>query len=438
MNSAPDQLARARVLVVGAYGFIGAGIVAALRERGCEVVCGVRDARRNERFAGLSAVTCDMATDVRVEDWMPRLVGIDVVVNAAGILRESGRDRFETVHEAAPQALFRACEDAGVRRIVQISALGDPMDGEFVASKHRCDAELLRLNLDALVLRPSVVCSPSGSYGGTSLLRALAALPVVMPLPGDGSQRLQPVLLEDLGRIVAAAVLRPAPVRGILEIGGPHAMSVAEYLREWRHWLGFPVAYELRVPAGLARLAATIGERCGSGPLGATIQRMLERGNVAEEGAWMRVRHDLGVQARPLAEALAAHPAQTQDRLQARSYFWLPLLRVMLAALWIGSGLVGLLLPASAIETAISAPPGASIQLLARSTGAIDLLLGALCLSRWRPRWVLGAMLAMLLGYTLAIGVLWPQHWLDPFGGLLKNLPLIAALGLLLATEERR
>jgi hypothetical protein len=51
---------------------------------------------------------------------------------------------------------------------------------------------------------------------------------------------------------------------------------------------------------------------------------------------------------------------------------------------------------------------------------------------------VLVLMLAMLLGYTLVIGTLWPAHWFDPFGGLLKNLPLIAALAILLVTDERR
>lgn len=47
-------------------------------------------------------------------------------------------------------------------------------------------------------------------------------------------------------------------------------------------------------------------------------------------------------------------------------------------------------------------------------------------------------MLAMLVGYTLGIGILWPAHWLDPLGGLLKNLPLFGALVILLVTEERR
>ena len=59
-----------------------------------------------------------------VEVWLPRLAGVDAVVNAAGLLRESGAQRFDTVHVAAPTALFDACARCGVRRVVQVSALG--------------------------------------------------------------------------------------------------------------------------------------------------------------------------------------------------------------------------------------------------------------------------------------------------------------------------
>ena len=75
---------------------------------------------------------------------------------------------------------------------------------------------------------------------------------------------------------------------------------------------------------------------------------------------------------------------------------------------------------------------------LARACGVADLVLGLLCLGGWRPHLVLGSMLAMLAAYTIGIGVLWPQHWLDPFGGLAKNLPLAGALLVLLATAARR
>lgn len=429
---------RPRVLLIGANGFIGSTIAAALRTKGCEVVCGVRSGRIGDDRKSRVLVACDMATDVEEGVWLSRLEKIDAVVNAAGILRERGADTFDAVHVRAPLALFRACVRRGVRRVVQISALGEATDGPFVASKHRCDVELLRLDLDALVLRPSVVCTPRGSYGGTSLLRALAALPGVVLLPGDGAQRLQPVLLDDLGRIVAEAIVRTEPRRGILEIAGPRVLTLAEYLRVWRRWLGFPAAREWQIPRPLVRLAAHLGERWSRGPLGLTMYRMLERGNVAAPDAWAMVRDGVGVAARPLEEALAEIPAQPQDRLHARAYFWLPVLRAALALVWIASGLVGLTSSEQDVTATLGESASTSMLALARACGAVDVVLGVLCFVRWKPRWVLGAMLTMLAGYTVAIGVFWPGSWLDPLGGLLKNLPLLAALGLLLAAEERR
>jgi hypothetical protein len=105
-----------------------------------------------------------------------------------------------------------------------------------------------------------------------------------------------------------------------------------------------------------------------------------------------------------------------------------------------GSGLAGWLV--SAAEVVAVVPGGslstANLLVLARVTATADLVLGVLLLLRWRSRLVLTLMLLMLLGYTLGIGIGWPSHWLDPLGGLLKNLPLFAVLLVLLATDERR
>lgn len=429
-----------RVLVTGAYGFIGAHIVAALVAAGHDVVCAVRGARVDTRFPGLRAIACDMARDLRSENWLPRLAGVEAVVNCAGILRERGADTYAAVHEQAPLALFRACVDAGVRRVIQISALGDAGDGEFIASKHRCDAALAALELDWLVLRPSLVYSAHGSYGGSSLLRALAGLPGLLPVPGRGAQPLQPIAAEDVGAAMVAALARPRVAGEVLELAGPHVLSLHDYLLTWRRWLGFGRAYTLAVPAPLVRLACALGEHLGNGPLGNTIARMLERGNVGADDAGARLRERLGLWPRSLQCALAETPSHVQDRWHARLYFCLPLLRASMALLWIGSGMVGWLAPTADVVAAApgSSLPAGSLLALARATASADLLLGALCLLRWRPRLVLCLMLAMLLGYTFAIGIAWPVHWLDPFGGLLKNLPLIAALALLLATDERR
>ncbi len=429
-----------RVLITGAYGFIGAHIVTALTAADHEVVCAVRGARLDSRFPELHAVACDMANDVRVEDWLPRLVGIDAVVNSAGILRERGDDRFAVVHEQAPLALFRACRQLGIRRVIQISALGDAADGEFIASKHRCDRTLATLDLDWLVLRPSLVFSARGSYGGTSLLRALAGLPGILLLPGNGEQQVQPIAAEDVGLAVVAALARPACAREVIELVGPEVLNLRDYLMTWRRWLGFGRAHTLAVPRWLVRIGTTLGERLGSGPLGQTMARMLERGNVGGDHAGARLQQSLGLTPRSLLHALAETPSEVQDRWHARLYFWLPVMRVSIALLWIGSGVAGWLVMEAevvAIVPASSLSTG-TLLMLARLTASADLVLGVLCLLRWRPRLVLTLMLLMLLGYTLGIGIGWPSHWLDPLGGLLKNLPLIAALLVLLATDERR
>lgn len=428
-----------RVLVTGAHGFIGAIVTARLLSAGHEVVPAVRRPRPPPGGTSMADIACDMAQDVDEGDWLPRLAGIDAVVNCAGILRERGRDRFEAVHVQAPLALFRACAQSGVRRVVQISALGDPEDGAFIASKHRADAALLELDLDAVVLRPSVVYDTRGSHGGTSLLRAMAALPFALFLPGEGRQHLQPVAAGDLARIVVAALERPVP-RGVFEIVGPEVLTLAGYLRAWRAWLGASPAREVRVSPALVRIAAHFGEAFGKGPLGSTMLAMLERGNVGAPDAGQRQHERFDVATSTLGHSLADVPAQDQDRWHARLYFALPLLRFTLGLLWVGSGLLGLLLPARTVQAMTAAGPLSvdAALLLARAGGVADLVLGLLCLLRWRPPLVLWSMLLMLAGYTIGIGLLWPLHWLDPFGGLAKNLPLAAALLVLLATEPRR
>jgi uncharacterized protein YbjT (DUF2867 family) len=429
-----------RVLITGAYGFIGAHVTAALVASGHDVVCAVREARIDSRFPGLKAIACDMSCDTDARVWLPRLDGIDAVVNVAGILRETDSDTFRTVHEQSPQALFEACVQRGIRRIIQISALGDRNDGEFVASKHRCDEALSERPLDWLILRPSLVYSAQGSYGGTSLLRALAALPWLIPVPGKGDQPVQPVSAEDVGACVVAALRHSSCTHQVIEVVGPDVLSLRDYLLTWRRWLGFAVPRIVPIPAPLVRVAAHLGERFGKGPLGLAMVRMLERGNVGSPLALRTLRDELGVVPRTLTRALGAAPSHVQDRWHARLYFLLPTLRIAMASLWIASGIVGWLTPVTTIARTTSGDtlPFSFLLVLARGTATLDLVLGALCLVRWRSHLVLRLMLAMLFGYTLGIGTLWPDYWLDPFGALMKNVPLMVALLVLLATDERR
>ena len=209
-----------RVLVLGAGGFIGGRVCAGLLARGHDVVpCGRDAAALRRRFPGRLAMAADLARD-GARDWLPRLAGLDAVVQAAGAL---GGPDLEAVHARGPAALFDACAAAGVARLVQVSALGagPGAPSRFHRTKRDADEHLLRLRAAAeaagggggrggwCVLRPSLVVGRGGR--STALFAALAALPRP-PRLGPGTWRVQPLHVEDLARAVAELLEAPAPV----------------------------------------------------------------------------------------------------------------------------------------------------------------------------------------------------------------------------------
>jgi len=421
-----------KVLVTGANGFIGSAVVEALLRAGHEVVACVRSARNLPPSAALHAVERDIGAMVEPGHWLALLDGVDHVVNCAGILREPRRGDFARVHVDAPWALVQACRQRGVARFVQVSALGDPRDGEFIASKHRFDALLQGSGVPAVILRPSVVLSVRGSYGGTSLLRALAALPVIVALPGDGSQRIQPILLEDLAELVLRCLASSATDGDVLEATGPERMTLSDYLALQRAWLRLGEPLWLRIPLPMVRLAAWIGGRIGGGPFGPTITGMLERGNVAADGEPERVVAATGFAPRCVRRELGQAASFVQDRWHARLHLLRVPLRLLLVVIWILSGIAGLLATATDYAPILDPlhVPAAWQHSLVLATSALDIGLGLGLLVRWRPRAILALMLASVLAYSVLLGIFAPALWLDPLGGLLKNF---GVLGLLLA-----
>ncbi len=421
------------VLITGAHGFLAGFIIAALRARGWRVIRGVRS-----QPSAADEHHCDFAQAQHSIDWHVLLDGVDAVVNVAGILRETRTQTFEAIHHTGPLALARACVDHGVRDFVQISALGDPDDGEFIASKHRFDAALLDLPLRAVVLRPSIVYTARGSYGGTSLLRALSALPLAVPLPGAGEWGMQPLAAEDLGALVVAAL--DGEQRGVFEVGCEQPMALSEYLLLWRAWLRVPGMRTLPTPTWVVDAAVAVGERIGVGPMGQTMWRMLKRGNVCAPDAHARLLEAFGTAPRDLDTVLAQTPSQVQDRWQAQLYLLAPVLRWTVILLCLLSAWAGFVTPAAQIEAMSSGSLLAHLQpvALARFAGGVDLVLALWLASGWRPRAAVASTLLLVLGYTLVLGALVPALWLDPLGGLAKNLVLLPALAVLWVLSDRR
>jgi uncharacterized protein YbjT (DUF2867 family) len=427
-----------RILLTGANGFIGRYLLGRLSAAGHAVVPAVRRPAETDRLLPAPAsIAVDLNRDTAAAAWRPRLAGIDAVINCAGILQGRPGQSIAAIHDAAPRALFEACRAVGLRRVIQISAISaEPAAGTaYALTKHAADTALAASDLDWVILRPSLVYA-EGAYGGTALFRALAAMPFAIPVVGDGRQLFRPIHVDDLAAAVLAILERPAIRRQVIDPVGPDALELGTLLADLRRWLGLPAAPLLHVPVPLVRLAARLGDLAG-GPLSTTAMRQLAFGN---SGALEPFVAATGVQPRRWRDALLARPAQPQDRWHARLTLLRPLLRLALAALWLGSGLIGLLQPAAAtaaILAGLDLGPAAA-RGLATLACAADLAIGVALLARWRPGLLAQLQLLLVAGYSLALTVAVPALWADPFGPLLKNLPILAAIAVLAVLERER
>jgi uncharacterized protein YbjT (DUF2867 family) len=211
-----------RVLITGATGFIGGAIARALLRQGHELVCAVRDPSRLQwGDAGPGtwrAVTVDLSHATEPQAWQPHLSGVDAVINAVGIIREQAGQTFDTLHHRAPAALFQAAAAAGVRIVVQISALGADAGAQsrYHRTKKAADDALRALPVAGAVLQPSIVY---GDSPGAAMFNLMATSPL-LAMPQAGGMQVQPVHVDDVVDGVLA-VLRepPRPVATVACVG---------------------------------------------------------------------------------------------------------------------------------------------------------------------------------------------------------------------------
>ncbi|MBB6252698.1 SDR family oxidoreductase [Nitrospirillum iridis] len=434
-----------RVLVIGAYGLIGGYVVARLLGEGHAVTGAGREVGAAARAVPqVRWVRIDMAT-AGVDDWLPLLADAQAVVNCAGALQDGPRDDLIAVHLDGVARLAAACVQAGVRRLVHISAAGvaagrglGRQGDRFNDTKLATEALLRASDLDWIILRPGLVLAPA-AYGGSALLRGLAACPLVLPVV-HAEVPVQVVAATDVALAVARALRPETAARRGIDLVHAEPVTLADLVITLRRWLGLAPAPVWRLPPALARLAARGADALAwagwRSPLrSATLDQL--RGGIAGDGqAMMR---ELGLAPLSLADMLAAYPAGVQERWFAKSYFLKPAMLAMLSFFWIVSGLIGLLrVPqAAAVLTAAGLAPGYAAGAVLLGSAA-DMALGVGVLFRRRTKAALLGMVLVSVVY-LAGGTLWrPDLWLDPMGPFLKTLPAaMLALAALAVLDDR-
>jgi uncharacterized protein YbjT (DUF2867 family) len=228
------------ILVTGASGFVGSQTVPALIDAGHRVVALVRGPSSGEVVLGRLSPERRAAVDVRIGDVTrpdslpPALAGIDAVVHLVAIPRDlRGGADLRLINTEGTRAVIVAMRAAGVQRLVHMGAMGvaDDPDLHYASSKARAEQLVRDSGLAWSVLKPSLQFGPGDGF--FNIIADLVRLsPGVVPVPGDGRSRFQPIHVADVARVVAATIADEGTVGSSFDLGGPRYWTYREITQE--------------------------------------------------------------------------------------------------------------------------------------------------------------------------------------------------------------
>ncbi len=266
-----------RVLVAGGTGFVGPKVVAALRDRGLDVRVLVRNADRTS-LTGVELAVGDVTDETSLRS---ALEGCTHVVQLVAIIRGKPGD-FERVMTQGTRKLIAAAKDAGVERFVLMSALGTHEPAQDVVpyfrAKWNMEQDVLASGLEHVIFRPSFVFGRDGGVLPT-FVKQVRYAPVVSVI-GPGTQRIQPVWVEDVAACFAQAVDLPAAANKTFELGGPDVVTWDELYRTIAKVLGKrrPLVH---VPIAVAHMGALLTQWAPGAPLTTDQVAMIAAGDNA-------------------------------------------------------------------------------------------------------------------------------------------------------------
>ncbi len=298
------------VTIYGGSGFVGRYVARRLAKAGWRIRVAVR--RPNEALfvkpygvvGQVEPVACNIRDDASVRAAMH---GADAVVNCVGILNRSGRNTFDAVQAEGAARIARIAAELGVKRLVQLSAIGadKASDSDYARTKAQGEAAVLAAFPEAVILRPSVIFGPEDGF--FNRFAGMARFTPVLPVVG-AEVKFQPVYVDDVAAAAVKAVEGEA-APGIYELGGP---DVATFRELMYHMLGEIRRARLvvNVPYWIATILGGVLDMVQAVTLGLIENRQLTRDqvrnlkhdNVVSPGA--RSLADLGIQPTALSAVL--------------------------------------------------------------------------------------------------------------------------------------
>ncbi|MFN3410063.1 MAG: complex I NDUFA9 subunit family protein [Limisphaerales bacterium] len=297
-----------RVLVTGATGFVGREVCRQLGAAGHGIRILARDPERavggpSKPGKGPSPPfspgeirggnLLDPASLAGVAD------GCDAVIHLVGIISEIGEQTFENVHTRATRNVLAEARRAGVRRWIQMSALGTrpAAVSRYHQTKWAAEEAVRASGLEWTILRPSLIYGPEDHF--VNLFARMARWSPVLPVMGSGNNLLQPVAVENVARAFVAALTEPRSVGQTLDVCGAERLTFLAVLDAILAALGRR-RFKLRIPWPVARVQAALLERLfplvlrQAPPLNRDQLLMLQEDNVGDgtrADEWFGLRH---------------------------------------------------------------------------------------------------------------------------------------------------
>jgi uncharacterized protein YbjT (DUF2867 family) len=413
------------ILVLGGNGFIGQSVCQKLLTDGHAVTALGRSVNQvRQRLPQVAWISQDIGRLTTPDDWQTLISGKDAIVNCAGALQDGSRDDVQAVQQTAMLSLYAAAEKQELGMLVQISAVteGTGRDLPFLATKRMADAALKQSTVPYVILRPALVIGRN-AYGGSALLRALAAFPIVTPLI-FGEKPVQITALSDLCEAISASIDGRIASQSDILLATPDTLPLRSVIAMHRSWLGLRAAPIFELPGLIAAATSWLADCAGwlgwRSPLRSTAMTIMS-GGVTSGQTPSAISTPFPLLS--LDDTLAAHPSGVQDLWFARLYWLKPLIVVILAIFWIASGVITLFcFDASAAHLA---PHFGSLTatILTLMTSLPDVALGLLVVFRRHSAKAMIAMLLLSFIYLVAGTILDPGLWLDPLGPYVKVFP---------------
>ena len=435
-----------KILVLGASGLIGRFVTDDLRLRGFQVFGVARQFSPSQSQSTADLELPVMSMDAAALSRLIREREIDVVVNSLGVLQDGSGSDTGAVHRDFVARLLAAIRDSGRPvRLVHISIPGAANEDRTAFSQTKREAERLIAASGAAyaILRPGFVVAPA-AYGGSAMLRALAAFPLQLPA-AESATPFQPVAVEDIAATIAWLADRDiddlATRAVIWDLMQPQPVTLSGVIDQFRWSLGTSRWPRVTMPAFLLDLGARLGDlanRLGwMPPMRTTAIAELRRGVTGDPSGWTEAT---GIVPKTITQAVGGYAATIQDKWFARLFLVKALMIASLALFWTVSGFIALFISYSAAAGILSSHgfPPSLVTPVTVLTSLMDMSIGVLIAFRRTCAIGLVAGILASLGYMVGAAILTPDLWIEPLGALVKTGPAIVLMLVALLILDNR